>query len=296
MPPEVAAVRKIPFHNPRLAKLGIEVLALREVRRLNKASRLQPERPDFFLMLLVRGGTGRHRIDFIEHPLGRGDVLLVRPGQVQQWRLQDRVEADLVLVSPLALAPLIARAEADMKLLALDDWPAKLRPTRQVFMDACADVDRLRADIGRFEGSALETAQIWHQLLAMLLRLARERPAPQAVAASTERDIYRLFMRELDKRVDCRPSVRELAQRIGYSESTLSRACLAATGHTAKGAVDQRVALEGKRLLVHSEANVAQIATKLGFSETTNFIKFFRRLVETTPAAFRSAQAEFNTR
>ncbi|MFL6699770.1 MAG: helix-turn-helix domain-containing protein [Vitreoscilla sp.] len=296
MPPEVAAVRKIPFHNPRLAKLGIEVLALRDVRRLNKGSRLQPERPDFFLMLLVRGGTGRHRIDFIEHPLERGEVLLVRPGQVQQWRLQDRVEADLLLVSPLAVAPWIARAEADMKLLALDDWPASIRPARQVFVDACADVDRLRADIGRFEGSALETAQIWHQLLAMLLRLARERPAAQAAAASTERGIYRLFMRELDKHLDRRPSIRELAQRIGYSESTLSRACLAATGHTAKSAVDQRVALEAKRLLVHSEANVAQIATRLGFSETTNFIKFFRRVVETTPSAFRAAQAEFNAR
>ena len=165
----------------------------------------------------------------------------------------------------------------------------------QVFVDACADVDRLRADIGRFEGSALETAQIWHQLLAMLLRLARERPAPQA-AASTEQGIYRLFMRELDKHLDCRPSIRELAQRIGYSESTLSRACLVATGHSAKSAVDQRLALEAKRLLVHSEANVAQIATRLGFSEATNFIKFFRRVVETTPSAFRAAQEEFNVR
>lgn len=86
-----------------------------------------------------------------------------------------------------------------------------------------------------------------------------------------------------------RRSVSELAHRLGYSESTLNRACLAATGKTAKRLVDQRVALEGARLLAHANISVNEISHRLGFSEATNFVRFFVRMVGSTPTEFREA-------
>jgi AraC-like DNA-binding protein len=47
------------------------------------------------------------------------------------------------------------------------------------------------------------------------------------------------------------------------------------------------VLLEAKRLLAHSTASVAAVAHQLGFSEATNFVKFFRRNAGVTPKAFR---------
>jgi AraC-like DNA-binding protein len=83
--------------------------------------------------------------------------------------------------------------------------------------------------------------------------------------------------------------VLDYAQRLGYSESTLSRACVAVAGRTAKEEIDARIALEAKRLLVHSPAPAANIGHQLGFSEPTNFLKFFRRTVGSTPLEFRQA-------
>lgn len=40
---------------------------------------------------------------------------------------------------------------------------------------------------------------------------------------------------------------------------------------------------------MHSLAAVAEIAHQLGFSESTNFVKFFRRQLGVTPTAFRQA-------
>ncbi|HEY8356307.1 MAG TPA: AraC family transcriptional regulator [Ramlibacter sp.] len=292
MPQPAADVRKVSFHNPRLAKLGIDVLELQQVRRWVRDAAGTPERLDFYLMLLVHAGAGTHRVEFVDHALARGDVLLVHPGQVQQWDLQDTLEGDLVLVSAEALAPVTAPARADMEMLALDDWPAKVSLDEETLAAALMDVGRLRADVARFEGSPLDAALIWHELVALLLRVARERPQPRVAVARSDSEIYSLLMRELEKSLDQRPSVRDLAQRTGYSESTLARACRATTGRTAKDAVDQRMALEAKRLLVHSDASVATIASKLGFSEPTNFVKFFRRLTGTSPLAFRAEQQE----
>ncbi len=77
------------------------------------------------------------------------------------------------------------------------------------------------------------------------------------------------------------------ASELGCSEKTLSRWCQRAAGTNAKAQIDRRVVLEAKRLLVHTDHAVETITDQLGFSEATNFVKFFKRLAGTTPVAFR---------
>lgn len=284
------AIAEIRFRNPRLSRLGIEVLTLSELRSRAGAGLLAPQRVDFVLLMLIEGGRGSHAIDFVEHALGPGTLLLVRPGQVQQWRLSAGLRGRLVLVSGLALAPAPVGAGDDAALLALDDWPAACRPERELWRTVLSDVERLRADIRRFDGGELDVALIRHALFALLLRLAREMRSPRA-ALSRETEIYRLFRRELEAGFRERRHVRDYAKRLGCSQSTLSRACTASVGRSAKHLIDQRLALEAKRLLVHGNATTAEIGYRLGFSEPTNFVKFFRRLTDTTPQAFRAALA-----
>ncbi|MBI2769239.1 MAG: helix-turn-helix transcriptional regulator [Burkholderiales bacterium] len=286
--PPPQSLKDVRFHNPRLAKVGVEAMSLAQLRERAGATLGPPERVEFLELLLVESGRGTHSVDFTDYELQPGTVVLVRPGQVQQWRLTRSLQGHVVLVSVEALAPTIARGQLDMKLLGLDEWPTSSRPERPLFVQILADVARMQVDIGRFVGTDVEASIIWHEWMTVLLRLARDRAAkPQAAAAFGEAQVQRLFLRELEASLHKRPSVRDFARRIGYSESTLSRACLAATGRTAKQAVDGRVALEAKRLLAHSDAPVAEIAYRLGFSEPTNFVKFFRRTAGLTPLEFR---------
>jgi len=64
----------------------------------------------------------------------------------------------------------------------------------------------------------------------------------------------------------------------------------AATGRSAKQLADDRVALQAKRLLAHSDLPVAAVSRALGFSEPTNFGKFFTRATGRTPGEFRRTQ------
>jgi AraC-like DNA-binding protein len=281
-------VAQIRFHNPRLTRVGIDVLTLAELRTRAGASLVGPQRVEFHMLLLVRAGRGRHMIDFADVSLRPGSIVIVRPGQVQQWRMHDRLQGHVVLISSEALAPSIARAGMDMQLLALDEWPPTALLGRDLFSEVVADIARMRTDIERFEGTEVEAAILRHTLLALLLRLARDMRAGSARSGATrEAEIHRLFAHELEAGFHKRLSVLDYAKRIGYSETTLSRACVATVGRTAKEAIDLRVALEAKRLLVHSQATVAQIGHRLGFGEPTNFVKFFRRMEGVTPLEFR---------
>ncbi|MEL7362149.1 MAG: helix-turn-helix domain-containing protein, partial [Bacteroidota bacterium] len=51
-----------------------------------------------------------------------------------------------------------------------------------------------------------------------------------------------------------------------------------------------RVGLEARRLLATTSDTVEAIGFRLGFSEATNFVKFFKRVVGITPEAFRLTQ------
>ena len=85
--------------------------------------------------------------------------------------------------------------------------------------------------------------------------------------------------------------VSSYAAMLDCSTRTLARACERATGRSAKRIVDERVALQAKRMLAHGEESAAAISACLGFAERTQFGKFVKRVVGVSPAVFRARYA-----
>ncbi|MFI2345859.1 helix-turn-helix domain-containing protein [Streptomyces sp. NPDC019443] len=94
---------------------------------------------------------------------------------------------------------------------------------------------------------------------------------------------YRLHQYELERAFAVQHQAHDYATRLGYSLRTLNRVCRQATGHTAKQLNDASVTLEAKPLLAHTDLSAASISHRLGFTEPTNFSKFFARATGQTP-------------
>ncbi|MFE3830428.1 helix-turn-helix domain-containing protein [Streptomyces sp. NPDC059092] len=110
--------------------------------------------------------------------------------------------------------------------------------------------------------------------------LASEENGVQAIVNMSQVSARRDFTRARD--------VGHYARALGYSPRTLTRAAVAAAGVGAKEFIDRRVVLEGKRLLAHGDEPVAGIGARLGFLDTSNFVKYFVQRTGTTPTTFRS--------
>ena len=136
-------------------------------------------------------------------------------------------------------------------------------------------------------GGARDAAALSHLVLAVLLRLSADLGSqPLHAPASATRLMHRLH-RLLDETLGQRLSAVDLCRRLAVSQSTLVRACKVTVGLSLKAVVDRHVLLESMRSLVDTDEPVSRLAERMGFDEATNFIKFFRRLAGTTPAAFR---------
>lgn len=294
-------LEEVHFHHPRLGAVGVEVLPLGMLRQRVSAQHLaMPQRIGFFMLLFIAEGYLRHGVDFTELRLGAGSLAFVRPNQVQQWHLDERAVGCMALIDPPALTPMVpSRGSRDALLTALSDWPVAVRLDDEFAGTLRDGLDGLERDLASFDGSADDVTLIRQSLLTVLLRVARwhrrrsdELPRPLAGA----RQVYRLFEAEMELHHRSHRPVADYARRLGYSESTLNRACRAATGQSAKVLLDRRLAMEAARMLVHSQLSVAELGHALGFTEPTNFIRFFVRLVGLTPLRFRSRYLEGVTR
>lgn len=81
------------------------------------------------------------------------------------------------------------------------------------------------------------------------------------------------------------------AGALGVTADHLSRVCRGVGRTSALDVVHERVALEARRMLAHTDSTVADIATQLGFSDAAYFSRFFKAIAGTSPSSYRSLLA-----
>lgn len=289
------------YRNPQRPGRGIELFPFADFASRLAAERFgAPHRIDFHQLILVTHGNGAATVDFANHSCGPGTLLHVRPGQVQRLPTTSSGQPAPLDATVLLFArafpprlPLIAEPAGDP--FGPTAWllpPDELNILDRAMTDLLVEYRRVEPGVGADTPSTdlLSTDLLRHMLATLLLRIARlPRPSgPEPDTASAE--TFRRFTHELERSFTTTRQANDYAARLGYSLKTLSRACLIATGHTAKQVIDARVALEAKRLLVHTDLPVHTISHRLGFSEPSNFGKFFTHQSGRTPGEFRATE------
>jgi len=150
----------------------------------------------------------------------------------------------------------------------------------------------LLEEYGRTDGGPVSGRLLQHMLAALLLRLGRLAARTEVPIPTTQGRIalFSHFEEEVERQFRHTRAVVDYAQRLGYTARTLARATREAGGVSPKEFIDARVLLEAKRLLVHTDLSIGRIAVHLGFSEPTNFTKFFYRQAGMGPEAFRKQE------
>ena len=244
-----------------------------------------PRRLPYHLLALTTAGHGTVEIDFVLQRCLPGTLLWIRPGQALRFGVEPGLDATLVSWDRELLS------SADVSGVPVDDLPG---PTRWQLAGEDEDavineVAQLGVDCSRHSSGAVAGALLRHQLAVLLLRIALLAAGDdQAATTGSESRTFARFRRDLEDGHPHSRRVEDYAARLGCSVRTLTRACLAVTGRTAKQVVDDRVALEAQRLLACTQLSVAEIGRRLGFGEPTNFGRFFHREVGLSPGAFRA--------
>lgn len=284
-------LERIGYAPPASYAFDIEVVAMRELRARAPAVELRkPHRIEFHELIFVTRGECTHVVDFEPVRCLPGSVLVLQPSQVEQFDVATPWDGWLVLFRPEQLFAArnkvgkleLGQAVAELPVrLALDD--AEARWVQGVMAQMHLD--------GRLQASKPEVqALLLHQLCAVLLRLvlAHQQQGSDGNARALELDRFRRFRLLLDQSFTRWHTLAHYADAMGCTGRTLTRVTLNVAGVSAKAFVANRISLEARRLLAHTEMPVAVIGYELGFDDSSNFTKFFRREAGCTPMEFRA--------
>ncbi|MEV0637658.1 AraC family transcriptional regulator [Streptomyces sp. NPDC050619] len=277
------AIPRVDFHARVGTPAGVEVMSLAEFRRRGGGRFTTPQRPDFHHLIATVSGTLKQEVDFTTYDATPGSWLWVRPGQVHRWGDLSEVEGHLVLFESDFLDPttvVAARLETlggPVQYDAVDDHAVDLA------------IEHLCHEFGAVGASPLDVhiAILRHLLSVLVLRLADR---PGGLPSTTEdSETFRRFREAVERDFTKTHQVADYARALGYSPRTLRRATASAVGTNAKEFIDERVTLEAKRRLAHSDETAVRIAAHLGFSSATNFSKYFQSRTGQSPIQFRNA-------
>lgn len=84
-------------------------------------------------------------------------------------------------------------------------------------------------------------------------------------------------------------SAQDYAQCLNVHTNYLNRAVKEVTGKSTTAHITERIIVEAKALLLHTDWNIAEIAYSLGFEYPTYFNNFFKKLTGTNPKSLREA-------
>jgi AraC family transcriptional regulator, transcriptional activator of pobA len=86
-------------------------------------------------------------------------------------------------------------------------------------------------------------------------------------------------------------SARDYAEQLYVHTNHLNRAIRKVTGKTTSQHIAERLVIEAKALLRHTDWNIAEISYCLGFEEPSHFTNFFKKNANLTPLAWRTTAA-----
>lgn len=250
---------------------------------------IAPDRHSYYALFWVKEGQGQHLIDFEEYTVRDDSLFFIAPGQVHYWQIEGSFRGYAILFL--------------RDLFDLDNLTTDFLQTIDVFQGIqYTDLLYPRASFVPVLDSL--AAQLWAEsehpdafgqltavralLHLILIHAQRCYLAQIGPSQNQEEQMVHQFLKLVRQHAITDHSVQAYADRLGVTAGYLSELVKAELGQPAGKAIRQQLVLEAKRLLIHSEQTVHEIAYQLNFADSAYFSRFFKREAKQSPTAFRT--------
>lgn len=246
----------------------------------------------FYEILWVDKGKSQQTIDYHTYELRENSLFFISPGQVHTFEQWQSLEGGTILF------------DADFFLL---NQPSNDRLFELVFLDnayanpnvqlSAADfaavrhiIDLLMAEKNRSDSNPLIVQSLLHILLLHVQRSIDSRE--QKTVPKRAVLVYKQFRNLLEKTFTQGLTTRDYASALHITQHYLNRTVKEVTGKTTTAVLRERSMLEAKRLLTFSDSTVTEIATALGYFDSSYFAKLFKKDAGMPPLQFREIMSE----
>lgn len=250
--------------------------------KLIKVSRMKPvikpttphKHEGYHELIFLSRGAGFHQIDLkkieVRPPMG----FYLRPGQVHCWDFCEIPRGFVILFKDEVLDSFGStqnRLNNIPSLFSLQNNPEFFDLTQQFYehYKTDAEPDILSAFLNIL---VLKTLSLGHL---------------QPISLPAEMSNFHAFKSSIEANFLKFRQVRQYAESLNISAYRLNAICQSVTHKTASEIIKERIVLEAKNLITHTSLSVSEISYRLNFTDSSNFVKFFKARTALTPSEYR---------
>lgn len=242
-------------------------------------------RHDFFFLLALQNGNGKHEIDFTEYEIQNKSIFILRPGQVHQLQLKAGstgflAEFDSAFYHPkdkLASQRLIKAGNKNFcafeaeRFKKLQDILTSIFNEYTLKQEGYIEVIKANLDIFFIE----------------FIRQSSNPPGNLRTNSTYAQERFEEFLDLTLTHITTHKQVSQYADLLSLSTYQLNAITKAIVGKPASELINEQIVLEAKRYLLATPNQVKDIADHLGYEDISYFIRFFKKHTAYSPEAFR---------
>lgn len=254
----------------------------------NHSDFLVPHRKDHYLLVFIKRAGGRQWIDMAPYILKDNTIYFSGPNQVivkeeftQLWSTGIAFTAEFLSLygnDSLSALPLIQNPKSGHEL-------ALTEADISFVEDTLSKINIEYKSPGEWQQRML--AAHLSVLLIYLSRLYTEQFKDNDTAV--DKLLLKSFQTKINGGFRELREVSDYASLLNISAGHLSEVVKNQSGKPAIKHIHERLVLEARRLLFHTDNSLKEIAFDLGFSDASYFNRFFKRECGVTPVEYRSS-------
>jgi AraC-like DNA-binding protein len=256
-----------------------------------KKDMLIPHRKDYYMLVFVKEGSSRHWIDMLPYTLKQNTMYFTIPHQVQMKEEAQPSTGTMICFTEDFLA---MEENGLLKQLPIIQ---NLLNAHELSLTG-ADVEFIEDIIGKinveYQGrSSWKSSMLLAYMQVLLIYLSRLYTEQfKSNDGLPERQLLMKYLAKINNEFKETHEVAAYADMLNISAGHLSEVVKEQSGRSAIAHIHDRIVLEAKRLLFHTESSIKEISFQLGFEDASYFNRFFKRITGSTPLEYRVTNRE----
>ncbi len=249
-----------------------------------------PHRHDFFEVLYLSKGSGFHVIDGNKYEIKPPCVFFMSPGQAHKIEFSGDIEGFIFIFTPEFY--LINQTNQNRLIefpffftIRQDNPPLNLLEESNVkFLESL--FKKGISEIAKGESFSVE---LLRSILDLILTTCSVlyKTDDNLLTKGKGHIVVKKFFQLVEENYPQNWSVAEYADQMAITPNHLTQTVNQLTGKTSSQIIRSKQVLEIKRLLVHSNLSVTEIAIRMNFPDQSYFTKFFKREAGISPLQYR---------
>ncbi len=259
-----------------------EGLTFKISRFKEQIKKTKPHKHDEYSELIfLSDGEGFHCIESEKFMVSTPEFYFLKPGQLHFWQFTSIPKGFVIIFKD--------KEFNGVNENLLIDLLRKLTDITRLEIQSDKYPSHILEDIfNEYQLNTQYSKEIIHGLLKALFGKLLQIKVVKPTNSNQPQPVYERFKQLLVKECPRLHKVNEFADLLNTTPQNLNIICRKQTGKSASEIISNQILLEAKRYILHTDNTINEIAEILSFTDTSNFVKFFKRHENITPIQFRS--------